>query len=212
MEMKYQEFKKKVKDLPVISSRQLNVLVENKAVLKLQISKWHSQGLILQLKKGLYILNDTDRKITPSALFVANQLISPSYVSTEYALNFYGLIPEHVEEITSVTTKKTSFFENILGRFRYHHIKESAYCGLRRVKEDTKLNFFIAEPEKAVVDFCYLHLADFKDDVERVFLESYRFQNISILRKGYLVKYALVFQSKKLVNVIDILCNLIRKK
>jgi len=209
--MKYQEFKRRVKDLPLISSRQVNALVKNKAVLKLQISKWCSQGLILRLKKGLYILNDTDRKITPSVLFVANQLVSPSYVSMEYALNFYGLIPERVEEITSVTAKKTSFFENALGRFRYQHIKESGYLGFKRIKEDNKLSFLIAEPEKAIVDFCYLNLRNFEDDTEEIFLESYRFQNLSGLKRRYLKRYALAFENRKLVNIIETLCNLVRK-
>lgn len=209
--MKYQEFKKKVIDLPVISSRQINALVENKAVLKLQISKWRTQGLILRLKKGLYILNDTDRRIMPSRTFIANQLVSPSYVSMEYALNFYGLIPERVEEITSITTKKTTYFENSLGRFRYQHIKEKGYFGFKRVRENNSLSFFIAEPEKAIVDFCYLNLKNFAQDIEGVFLESYRLQNFSDLKKSYLKKYASAFQRKKLSDVIDALCNLIDK-
>ncbi|MBQ9398373.1 MAG: hypothetical protein IJU08_07755 [Bacteroidales bacterium] len=41
-------------------------------------------------------------------------LYGPSYVSLHWALRWYGLIPERVETVTSVTTRHTREFENSL--------------------------------------------------------------------------------------------------
>jgi len=73
--------------------------------------------LLIKLKRGLYVLNKHDRKINPSLKLLANQFYFPSYVSMEYARNFYGLIPERVYQITSVSTRKTARFKNDLGEF-----------------------------------------------------------------------------------------------
>lgn len=66
----------------------------------MQLSNWEKKGLIIRLKRGLYVLNENDRKIEPSRIFLANSLYSPSYVSTAYALGYYDLIPEKVEDGT----------------------------------------------------------------------------------------------------------------
>lgn len=67
-------------------------------------------------------------------------------------MNFYGLIPEGVADMTAVTTRKTMRFENTLGRFIYQHIKPAAFRGFRTMGSGPNA-FFMAEPEKAVVDF-----------------------------------------------------------
>lgn len=66
----------------------------------MQLSNWEKKGLIIRLKRGLYVLNENNRKIEPSRIFLANSLYSHSYVSTAYALGYYDLIPEKVEDGT----------------------------------------------------------------------------------------------------------------
>src|SRR5579863_4722297 len=61
------------------------------------------EGLLQRLKKGVYILK-TD---SPSDKEIANALYKPSYISFDYALSYYSIIPEMVYEITSATTKPT---------------------------------------------------------------------------------------------------------
>src|SRR4030067_1266854 len=95
-EMKYSEFKTKIQNFPIFSSSHLSAFGEGEKLLRNQISSWKKKGLLLELRKGLYVFNESDRNISPSRPFLANQIYSPSYVSTEYALGFYDLIPERV--------------------------------------------------------------------------------------------------------------------
>jgi len=46
------------------------------------------------------------------SLKIANELVSPSYISLETVLSFYSIIPDAVVSYTSVTTKQTKFFKN----------------------------------------------------------------------------------------------------
>jgi predicted transcriptional regulator of viral defense system len=107
-------------------------------------------GLFLRLKKGLYTL-ETD---VPSEEETANRLYQPSYISLEYALAFYSIIPEAVYQVTSVTTKPTREFDVQGKPFSYSTIKREAYIGYRMV-QTVSTSFQIAEPEKALVDYLY---------------------------------------------------------
>lgn len=72
--MKYQEFKNKVRRYPIIPGSLLSSLGEDERVLRNQLSRWNKQGLIVQLKKGLYLLNRNDRAAQPSRFFLADQM------------------------------------------------------------------------------------------------------------------------------------------
>jgi len=108
------------------------------------------EGLFIRLKKGLYTLQ-TD---LPSEEEIANKLYMPSYISFEYALGYYQLIPEMVYTITSATSKPTRkfIFNNIA--YDYRTIKIEAYTGYILKKSEHR-SFIIAEPEKALVDYLY---------------------------------------------------------
>lgn len=210
--MRYLEFKKRIQDMPVFASRDLSIFGEGNQVVRNQIRRWQVQDLLIKLRKGVYILNKNDRKINPSKLFIANQLYSPSYVSLEYALNFYGLIPERVVDITSVCTRKTKEFHNELGVFIYRHIKKDCFNGFNIAQDEAGLSYFIASPEKAVVDFFYFNLESFKTDFLGVIEEGYRFQNVAGLKKDKILEFANFFGNKKLIKVCRGFCEFIRKE
>lgn len=211
-EMKYKEFKNKIQKYPIFSSSQLAILTDNEQVLRNQLAAWRSQGLLLCLKKGLYVLNKEDRKINPSRPFIANQLLSPSYISTEYALSLYGLIPERVEDVTSVTTKKTTTFRNDFGTFHYQHINIPCFVGFKETKDENGYPFFIAEPEKAIVDFLYLNLSDFSGAHPDIFRESYRFQNLPDLDRQKIKMFAEVFSNKRFLNIVHSFCEFMKQE
>jgi hypothetical protein len=210
--MNYFEFKKKIQNSPVFSAKDIILLGEDVQLVRNQIRRWQNRGLLIKLKRGLYILNETDRKLTPSRLFIANQLYGPSYASLEYALGFYGLIPERVADITSVTTRKTKQFKNVFGTFIYRHIKPDCFSGYTIVKDEVRLSFFIAEPEKAVVDFLYFNMNSFKQSDLKVFEQGYRLQNISNLKQKKILKFAEAFQNKKFLNICKQFCDFIKEK
>jgi len=200
--MDYAAFRNKFKGAPVIFSRDLSGRKTGETqAMRNQLNRWCAKGMIIKLKRGVYILNESDRKINPGSQFIANQLYGPSYISLEFALNFYGLIPERVSDITSVTTKKTMAIKNDLGVFIYQHIQPDAFRGFKALKEDSELTVFIAEPEKAVVDFIYLNLDNMPVDKTTVFRDSYRFQNLEQLKATRIIELSRLFNNTKLMKV-----------
>ncbi|MBX2928097.1 MAG: hypothetical protein KF852_09700 [Saprospiraceae bacterium] len=118
---------------------------------------------------------------------MANKIYSPSYVSLETALAYYGWIPEAVFTITSISTRKTQAFDTPVGCFRYSSMKSSLFFGYRLLIPEG-LGTKIAEPEKVLLDYLYLHpkmatIEDFealrlnldqmRNDIDRKKLEAY---------------------------------------
>ncbi len=197
--MRYSEFKNAVSRFPVISPTHISHL----GILRVQLTNWAKKGLVVRLKRGLYVLNENDRKIEPSRIFLANFLYSPSYVSTAYALGYYDLIPEKVADVTSVTTKKTAKFTNVFGSFVYQHLKIDLFFGFRKIEDENGFSVLMAEPEKAILDFIYLNLKDFQGKGDDVFSISYRFQNLEILRKKKLRDFARQYKNREVVAVVN---------
>jgi predicted transcriptional regulator of viral defense system len=187
-------------------------LERNYQTLRNQLNRWQQKGLIIKLKRGVYLLNENDRKINPSLYVIANQLYGPSYISLEYALNFYGLIPERVIDVTSVTTKKTMLIKNSLGNCIYQHIKPESFRGFNTKKDNAGFTFFIAEPEKAVVDWLYLNLKKITEGAKDIFGESFRFQNVEDLKKHRITELAKLFNNPKLMRVANNFCDFIKKE
>lgn len=210
--MNYLQFKNKFQNQPVILSKEAVRLEDNRQAVFNQLRRWQKNGLIVRLRKGMYLLNKNDRKINLSQSFIANQLYGPSYVSLEYALNFYGLIPEAVFDVTSVGTKKTARFKNEFGVFIYQHIKPDAFKGFSAVKEKNGFAVFIAKPEKAVVDFLYLNLKEFKKEAKDKFKVSYRFQNLENLKTSRIMGLAKLFNSRKLLEAAQDFCDFVKEE
>lgn len=200
--MNYREFKNIVENFPVILMSSMNGIFSNLKTQQRQLNRWEKKGLIIRLKRGLYVLNKHDRKVNPSKVHIANSLYSASYVSTEYALGYYDLIPEKVEDVTSITTKNTASFTNDLGTFSYRHLKTSLFFGFTVIKDENSFPVRIAEPEKAMLDFIYLNLQDFKNASKDIFDLSYRFQNLEIFKKGKLKEFAKRYDNKQVSKVI----------
>ena len=200
--MKYQEFRTLVRKYPVISRSLLGMLDENDRIQRNQLSRWHKQGMIMQLKRGLYLLPPDDRAVKPSSYFLANQLVFPSYVSLEAALSYYHLIPETVYQVTSVTTKKPGYFSTEEGNFVYRHVKPDLYFGFHTLTDNAGLSFFIATAEKALADFFYLNLAQFLPSDKNIFRESYRLNVNENIDPDRLIDISTKFSSKKLKQVV----------
>jgi predicted transcriptional regulator of viral defense system len=123
-------------------------------------------GDLIQIKKGLYVASPfPGRPSTVNPLAVAALIYGPSYVSLESALSHYGLIPERVDEITSVTCKRAKQFQTPLGRYSYRPVNESAFSYGVALEAVEGGSFFLAEPEKALCDriACIRHLSAMRD-------------------------------------------------
>jgi len=111
------------------------------------------KGIIIRVKKGLYVFGEHDRKRPYSREILANLIYGPSYISLEYALQHYGLIPERVEAVTSVTVGRSRKFSTAAGLFAYRMIPMAAFrTGMDQVEMGDGRSFLIAIPEKALAD------------------------------------------------------------
>jgi predicted transcriptional regulator of viral defense system len=120
-----------------------------------KISNMLKSGDIISLKSGLYVLSELYRK--PLVMeHAANMLYGPSYVSLDYALSYYGLIPEHAYQITSVTSSRKKEYQTALGTFLYRKVKAAYYSIGYTIKEKDDIRYLIATPEKAICDKLYL--------------------------------------------------------
>ncbi len=118
-----------------------------------KISYMVKKGELIRLKKGIYTFGQDYQKEHADIISVANILYAPSYVSYEYALAHYGLIPERVYEITSATLRGKKVFETDLGRFSYKPVPLQAYAmGVDWIYDSNNGGKLIATPEKALCD------------------------------------------------------------
>ena len=114
-----------------------------------KIKRDADNGVIFRLTRGLY---ETDSRVDPC--FLASSILSPSYLSFEWALSYYGLIPEKVFSITSASlnVRKNKTFINKFGRYEYSDISASAFSeGLTYIESDDYI-VKIATKEKAICD------------------------------------------------------------
>ena len=118
--------------------------------------QWQRAGYIVPLRQGWYAFSDYIQ-LPDYARFIAGKICSPSYISLHTALSFYGIIPEAVVEITSVTTQKTCRYESAFGQFSYQTIRPRLFWGFEpKTMRDGK-QYMMATPEKAIIDLLYLY-------------------------------------------------------
>ena len=111
------------------------------------------EGIVIRVKKGLYVFGDNYRRYPYSKELLANLVYGPSYVSLDYALAYHGLIPERVEALTSATPSRSRRFSTPVGLFIYRQVPARAYeIGMVRVEGEHGQAFLIASPEKALAD------------------------------------------------------------
>ena len=120
-----------------------------------KIIQLRQKGVIKSIKKGLYFHKSLIQENYLSKEILANTILGPSYISLEYALSFYNLIPEAVYEMTSVCTKRSKKFNTEVGIFNYKHIKKELFSIGINIESATKGNFLIATKEKALCDIIY---------------------------------------------------------
>lgn len=109
-------------------------------------------GELIRLRRGLYVVNPDLSGIGINAQLCANHIYGPSYVSLHWALRWYGLIPEKVFRMTSMTLRPSKTFETPLGVFDYYMVDREYFpIGVRTVQDDG-VSYLIASPEKALCD------------------------------------------------------------
>jgi predicted transcriptional regulator of viral defense system len=136
-------------------------------------------GVVIRVKKGLYVFGTDYRQGTFSRELLANLIYGPSYVSLDYALSYYGLIPERVETVTSVTCSKNRAYSTPVGYFTYWAIPLDYYrIGIDIIQISKRRSFLMATPEKALADKVCRNQGSNIQRVEE--LEFYLFEHLRI--------------------------------
>jgi len=126
------------------------------ASVRRQLDRWTKTGRIIQLRRGVYVLQKPYAASGIHPFAAANALRKASYVSLQSALAHYGMIPEFVPVTTSMTTGRPEVLETPIGRFEFRHTKRSRFFGFVEMEVAHDQTALIATPQKALVDLLYL--------------------------------------------------------
>jgi predicted transcriptional regulator of viral defense system len=199
--MLFQEFNKAMFSQGCFTSNQ--VFAWRQEFDKNNMGRWVQKGLLLKLRNGYYTFPDYLTK--PNfGYYLANRIYKPSYISLHSALAFYGLIPESVVQITSVTTLKTAEFQNAFGTFNYKTIKPAAMFGFDYLPFMNDRTLLLAKPEKAILDLLYLY-PFYKTETD---FESLRLDEDIVaetIKKEIMLNYLEKFANKALENRVHLL-------
>lgn len=137
--------------IPVTTSIIESLYPELKSANK-KVTWLEKQGVIIRLKRGLYVVNPEHSGKTLSSELIANHLYTPSYISMSTALRYYGLIPEAVYVHQSMAVKHSRSFQTPVGSYDYKYISREAFSIGVRSMHKGDYAFLIASPEKALCD------------------------------------------------------------
>lgn len=199
--MNYLEFKNRMFDLGCFNTHQ--VYAWKPDFDRNNFVRWAKKGLLLRLRQGYYTF--PEYKSEPNfPLFFANRIYRPSYISLHTALAFYGIIPEAVVQITSVTSLKTASFRNDIGEYEYKSVREELMFGydIKPIGNGQSLQF--AQPEKALLDLLYLYpFYNTEQEMENLRLDEDFLQDELDLQ--IIEDYTLKFKSKALEKRVKLL-------
>jgi len=173
-----------------------------------QLSRWTKARRLYQLRRGLYALAPPYQKVKPHPFTIANRMVRGSYVSSQSALSHYGLIPEVVPVVTSVTASRRGQWETELGNFLFRHIKPELLLGYVLLQLGGGQQALVAKPEKALMDLIYLTPNGDSDD----YLRTLRLQNLESLDLEELWRQVKPFNRPKLRRAADIVETLVREE
>lgn len=171
-------------NIPVSTMALASLFPENKAGGE-KVRSLERKEYVIRLKRGLYVVNPEVSRVPLSLELIANQLYAPSYVSMSSALRYYGLIPETVYTIQSMTVKHSRSFDTPVGHFDYSSINREAFHVGVTIIDKQAYTFLMASPEKALCDLVAnspkVNLRYMKD-VERYFEEDIRLDTDEFLK------------------------------
>lgn len=206
--------KTQLKDLPYLDKVKLSQILRKEGEnLNYWIKKLIKDKMLIPLKKGFYAsayflltLESTPSEKEKYLEYLANLLRYPSYISLEYLLSKYGLIPEAVFAITSITLKSSRTFSTPLGNFIYRKIK-SDYFNNFNSEEFKDKKIYLATPAKALFDFFYFKKFFSTQEMRWQLTEGFRinWDNLDLKNKKDLENILINSKSTKMKKIFEIL-------
>lgn len=170
------------------------------------ISRLCKNGELVRLKNGFFVISEKIEHSPVPYEQIANLLYGPSYLSYEWALSYYGLIPEGVYVVTSACAIKPKSYKTPLGTFEYSFLSHSRYAIGIDQKENPAGNFLIATPEKALIDLVHKkskHLTSQDLLVDLVEGRRIEEQSLKNLNKSHLTEIAECYRSQTARHLLN---------
>ena len=208
---KFQFNLQKVSPFPEIDYFQLKSALSEYAHPHAKIQQLLAAGALIRVKKGLYVLGKDYTHSLFSLTILANLIYGPSAISLEYALSYYGLIPERVYALTSITPQRDKIFETPVGRFTYRYLTMKKYTiGLTRLRLNDGRYIIIASPEKALLDKIYFSkplVIQNNQDAENFLFEDLRIDEnvLETLNVDLLTEIAMIYKNVSVTVVANYL-------
>jgi predicted transcriptional regulator of viral defense system len=129
--------------------------LQNYASPKARLTRMIKSGEVIQVRRGIFL--NAKEKAHYSLKSLAAVIYGPSYISFEYALAHYGLIPERVQAVTSAAYNKNKNrrFSTALGDFYYYYLPTAVFPYGVVLGSENDQSYLIATPEKALCDTLY---------------------------------------------------------
>jgi len=164
-----------------------------------RLTRMLKSGTIIQVRRGLFVDN-----VNVSRRILAPIIYGPSYLSFQYALHHFGLIPERVNIVTSATYNKNKdkMYHTPLGDFKYYYLPCKVYpYGIMKEEEDG-FPYLLASPEKALCDTLYKTSGiNTIDDLELLLFDDWRMEREELLKldSGFISFIAPLYHRRPLV-------------
>ncbi len=143
---------RKIIESDIFDYAQLTDVLSDYGNIRTKIGRLIASGEIIRIKKGIYTFPDYLRRSPLNPCIIANMMYGPSYVSCDFALAHYGMIPEQVRWVTSMTTGRQKKFTTPVGNFMYFQRNSADYpIGIECI-ETSSGSFLMASREKALYD------------------------------------------------------------
>ena len=194
----------------VLDYQQVSSFLKDYAKPRDRIGTLLAKGELVGVRRGLYVVGENYRIGSVSRELLANLIYGPSYISLDYALSYHGLIPERVEDVTSVTTGKARNFQTPFGVFTYRPLPPERYAPGLTCAGELSERFLIACPEKALVDkvWCDKRFKSTRvDDFAAYLFEDLRIDadRLAALDSARLSSIASAFASRKVNRLVRFL-------
>jgi hypothetical protein len=173
------------------------------------ISRLVKRGDLIRLKNGFFVISEKIQKSLVPYPQIGNLLYGPSYISLEWALSYYGMIPEGVYVVTSISATKSKSYSTPLGTFDYQYLSHVRYAIGINQKENFAGKFLIATPEKALIDLIHFKSRNLEtaQDMLIDLIEARRIDedDLKKLNKTHLHEIAIKYRSRAVIQLIKAL-------
>lgn len=182
-------YAKKVSLFSINDAKKVFNIEKDNTLYKL-LQRLEKKDIIKRIENGKYLFSF----IEVSDFEIANFSTSPSYISLESALSFYGILSQFPYTITSITSKKSKRVIYEDKEYEFMHIRSKYLYGFFK-----KNNFLIASPEKALIDELYFMARKLRI----ISLEELDLTNIN---KKYLKDISKKYDYIPLKRLVDKIC------